>query len=133
MISLNKRNKTIILLALVLFVMLPFDFTWNDTALDYMDFDNEPVSAVLFWIFYISIAATVITALFNRYDIAKLTSVVSMVFIAILIIQTINTVYYGRVYNFAEALFWETQLGYAYVAITAVIFFLARTGEAKKN
>lgn len=131
MISLNNRNKAIILLALILFVMLPFNFTWNDTALDYMNFDNEPVSAVLFWIFYISVTATAIAALINRYDIAKLTSLVSMVFIVILIIQTINTVFYGKVYTFLEALFWETQFGYAYVAITAGIFFLTRKGEVK--
>lgn len=131
MISLTNRNKAILLLTLVLFVMLPFDFTWNDTALNYMSFDEEPVSAVLFWVFYISVTATAMAAIVNRYDIAKLASLVSMVFIVILIIQTINTVSYGKVYTFLEAMFWETQLGYAYIAITAGIFFLARKGEAK--
>ena len=130
MILLTNRNKAILLLTLVLFVMLPFDFTWKETALEYMSFDEEPISAVLFWIFYISVAATAVASLFNRYDIAKSTSLVSMVFIVILIIQTINTVH-RSVSTFAEALIWDTQFGYGYVVVTAGIFFLARKGEAK--
>ena len=133
MILLTNRNKTILLLTLVFFVMLPFDFTWNNTALDYMSFDEEPVSAVLFWVFYISVTSTAMAAIFNRYDIAKLMSLVSTIFIVILIIQTINTVSYGKTHTFFEALFWETQLGYAYAAITAAIFILARKGVAKLN
>ena len=122
MISLSKRNTAILLLALVLFVMLPFGFTWKTSALEYIE--EYPVSAVLFWIFYISIIATSLAALLNRYDISKLTSIISLIVIIVLHIQTLKTVLFKA--SFISILFGCTQFAYAYIAITVIIFFLVR-------
>lgn len=130
MISLNKRNVAILLLAIILFAMLPLEFTWDDSALEYMDFGNEPMSAALFWIFYIFVIATAIAALFNRYDIAKLTGIICLVFSVILLIQTLNTVNYGSD-SFISILFGCTQFAYAYIILTIVILVLTLKTEAK--
>ena len=53
--QLDKRNKAIILLTLVLFVLLPFDFVWGQSALEHLAFEYDEVTSVLFYIYYISI------------------------------------------------------------------------------
>ena len=126
MISLNKRNKAILLLVLVLFLILPFDFTWGTSALEYMAFDRDHFSAILFYVYYFVVVVTAIAAVFNRYDIAKLTSFVSLIFIVILVIQTISIQDLDRIFSLMES-------GFVYVIASAGLFFISRKEEVKQS
>lgn len=116
----DKYNIAILLLTLLLVIMLPLEFTWSDSVLEMAEDSNYEFSIVLFWIFYISAAATCAAAVFNRYDLAKITSIISLVVILILIPQTINIVEYEG--SFFEYLFLVTDFAWAYVAATVCIF-----------
>lgn len=124
MISLNNRNKTILLLALVLFVILPFDFTWNQSALEHMAFEHDAFTSVLFYVFYFSVIITAASAVYNRYDIAKLSSLVCLIFIVILVIQTVSIQYLDRIFHLMGS-------GYIYVAVSVGLVLLSRKKEVK--
>ena len=124
MISLNNRNKTILLLALVLFVILPFDFTWNHSALEHMAFEHDAFTSVLFYVFYFSVIITAASAVYNRYDIAKLSSLVCLIFIVILVIQTVSIQYLDRIFHLMGS-------GFIYVAVSVGLVLLSRKKEVK--
>lgn len=119
MISLNKRNKAILLLALVLFIMLPFDFAWGHSALEHMAFEYDALTSVLFYIFYLSAVVTAVSAVYNRYDIAKLSSLVCLIFIVILVIQTVSIQDLDRIFSLMDS-------GFVYVITSIGLFFLSR-------
>ena len=100
-------------------MILPFDFSWGKSALEYLDFGYDAVSAILFYIFYFSVIVTASSAVFNRYDIAKLSSLISLIFIVILVVQTISVQDLDRIFRLMES-------GFIYLAASAGLFLLSR-------
>ena len=119
MITLNKRNIAIFLLALVLFAMLPFSFACGHSALEHIAFQYDAVTSILFHIFYFLVVVTVASAVYNRYDIAKLSSLFCVIFIVILVIQTVSIQDLDRIFLMLDS-------GFAYVIVSAGLFLLSR-------
>lgn len=89
-----------------------------------MDFGYDALSAILFYIYYFSIIVTAASALFNRYDIGKLSSYVSLIFIVILVIETVSIQDLDRIFRLMES-------GFIYVVASVGLVFLSRKKDVK--
>lgn len=121
-VRITKRNLAIALLTLILFVMLPLDFTWHDSALEYMSFESDDMSGILLWIFYIAAAGTAVASFADRYDFARLACSISLGCSVISILY--NVVSVSGKHSFISRLITSTQFAYAYVAIAFAIFLI---------
>ena len=119
-LQLGKRSIMILVLTLLLLIMIPLDFVCWDTTLEWMDFDNEPMAAVMLWIFFVFAALTCVAALINRYDLAKATSLIALIFV-VLAVVVCNYLSYSNFWDITD-----TQFGLAYLVVTAVIYTLSK-------
>ena len=74
-IKLSKQTIIVIVLSLVALFMLPTEFHWSNTYLDFMD-DMELIG-LLFVVFYVTFGLTDVFMAIDQTDLAKLSAAVN--------------------------------------------------------
>ena len=77
--KLTKSCIFVIVAALLAVLMLICPFFWGSTTLEYME--ELDFRGLLFWIFYVTFAGTVIFSIIQKQDFAKLMSIVNLAII----------------------------------------------------
>lgn len=128
--SLSKKDKAILILSLLLFLLLKCDYgqvsVWGIMMGDYWYIDGS----VLLWIFYATVIGTDAAVIAKRPDIYKLTSLISFGII-ICVPFVVHSFRDGA--EFYRLVTFRFEFGvYAYFFVTAAIFYLVRAKENSK-
>ncbi len=126
-IEMNKKNIAILLIVIVLFVMTVFDFSTYDTIFELIEKNPGQFHTILFIIYFISLIVTLAAALFCRYDIGKVSTIISMVLILILLFATVMSYRYKKfevLYNWSLLFQYLQFTAWLYVIGTGTISYL---------
>lgn len=130
--TLSKKDKAILLLSLLLFLLLPFEYVYHDQVLEIMDVGEyrRTGASVLFWLFYASVIGTDVAVIAKRPDILKLTSLVSF---GTIICMPFVVGGFLNILSDIVQLSFDFGFGvYAFFIVTTAIFYLVRATENSK-
>lgn len=126
--TLSKKDKAILLLSLLLFLLITCEYVYGDQVLEIMDIGEywRTEASVLFWLFYASVVGTDVAVIAKRPDILKLTSLIS--FGIIICLPVVLDGFWGLLDSILTFDFGM----YAFFIVTTAIFYLARATENSK-
>lgn len=115
--KLTKSCTFVIIAALLAVLMLICPFFWGETTLEYME--ELDFNGLMFWIFYVTFAGTVIFSIIQKQDFAKLMSIVNLVTILL------NTVYI--IIDYGDCFLDRTGIAlYGCILASAIAFLSTR-------
>lgn len=126
--TLSKKDKAILVLSLLLFLLLLSEYVYQDQVLEIMDIEEyrHTEASVLFWLFYASVVGTDVAVIAKRPDILKLTSLISL---GLIICLPVVLAGLGR---FLDSVLTFDFGMYAFFIVTAAIAYIARATENSK-
>lgn len=126
-IKLTKASIALTVLFVISIVMLPIDYFWGTTGMEYLSLEKEyhMMPGLLLWVFVIAQVIAAVLAVLNRYDLAVFANVIGACgAVLALLLEVID---YGE--GFLDQM--GTGIIYCVIAIAAMVICVKKKKTAE--